>query len=102
MKRTWVTKDGSRIPIRSMSDRHLQNTIAMLERNEGSIDFDPFTDEMVEYHMPEEYDALVRERDRRVNAGCDMCKGAGLGSASNEACPTCYGTGDSTMEALQK
>ena len=29
----WKTKDGVEIPVQSMSDKHLQNTINMLERN---------------------------------------------------------------------
>lgn len=37
MRRTqyvWKTKDGTEIPVQSMSDKHLENTIRMLERNE--------------------------------------------------------------------
>lgn len=32
--KTWTTKDGTTIAISDMSDKHLENTINMLERND--------------------------------------------------------------------
>lgn len=29
----WTTKDGREIPVAEMSDRHIRNALAMLERN---------------------------------------------------------------------
>lgn len=39
--KTWVTKDGRRIPFSEMSDSHLENTIKMLLRNDA---FDNYAD----------------------------------------------------------
>lgn len=33
-KLTWTTRDGRQVPVRDMSDEHLRNSIAMLERAE--------------------------------------------------------------------
>lgn len=37
-KIVWKTKDGMEIPINQMTDQHLTNTIAMLERLEAAKD----------------------------------------------------------------
>lgn len=43
----WETKDGTRIPIKDLSDRHLENILKMANRDSLSDDvyyFDPFYD----------------------------------------------------------
>lgn len=43
----WTTKDGTRIPIKDLSDRHLENILKMANRDSISDDvyyFDPFYD----------------------------------------------------------
>lgn len=37
METTWTTRDGREIPIREMTDSHLENAMRLLERNIGDI-----------------------------------------------------------------
>lgn len=61
----WTTKDGRRIAITEMSDEHLRNTIAMLERK-GFVNTEaalsPFgyfdADSMAAYYAEQEFNRL--------------------------------------------
>lgn len=80
----WTTKDGKKIRICDMTDRHLLNTIRMLDAHSSIMDLDHFPDfapdsmaayyadqsllELISIWPPELsklFDALCEERDRR-------------------------------------
>jgi hypothetical protein len=78
---TWTTKDGRKIPISAMSDRHLDNAIKYFECR-GALAHVMTPEEraedlvsMAEYNMSalrectiEGYKRLVEERERRADA----------------------------------
>ena len=78
----WTTRDGRKIPVAEMSDEHLRNTIAMLERAEMPEPHDFPGDSMAAYyadqdmnsawekyhHKQEWLEVLRREQQRRLNA----------------------------------
>ena len=56
----WKQKTGKLILIERMTDNHLMNTIAMLERDNKQIYFDGW-----DIEQNKEYDALIEESTRR-------------------------------------
>lgn len=83
-KKCWTCKDGRKIKIKDMSDSHLKNTIAMLERAHSSLIENAWAacsilqGEMASYYAEQEidgleevnsthplYDDLVEEQNKR-------------------------------------
>lgn len=66
----WKTKNGEKIRICDMSDSHLNNTIAMLERKAEDLhnitleSYPNFQGEMAQYYAEQEWEQVAKE-------GCD-------------------------------
>lgn len=60
--RLWKTKDGRKIRICDMDDKHLLNTIRFLEKQAEQLQFDVamhppcFNSEMAQYYAEQQYD----------------------------------------------
>jgi hypothetical protein len=59
--KVWRTKDGRKIRVYDLPDRHLENIIKCIEsQHQRSISSPPmFQGEMAEYYGQQEYDSLV-------------------------------------------
>ena len=56
---TWQMRDGTCIEVRSMTTSHIENCIAMLERNMGSMPYPMFQGEMAQMYAEHEYDSFM-------------------------------------------
>lgn len=63
-RKIWITKDGTKIRIKDMTDSHLLNTIKMLDRKHSRVILDAYcfanmlNGEMAQYQMEGEIDRL--------------------------------------------
>lgn len=61
----WTTRDGRRIPISQMSDRHVMNTYKMLIRV-GMPDYPSFQGEMAQMMAEDEWERASSEYQETV------------------------------------
>lgn len=62
----WTCKDGRKVRVKDMDDKHLENTIKFLRRQHQEIVFGTsypsFNGEMAQYYAEQEFDRLCESR----------------------------------------